>query len=513
MQGDVMLSTLFKSKKRFFKIVRSLFFSILMLLPFQNCSQGGLLKSNGDFSPTSDAQTASNETSCSFNNTSMAEGQSVTAYLTAAVDSNHQCEKEVRTCNNGTLSGSFSYASCKIEPLKFDENHCPIANEVLIYSASDMITYLKACEQKAKLYIVMNDIDFMNQEIQASPLNNSIFDGQNHTIKNFKLYSPLAKNFEYNGLGLFSFVKSSIILNTHISNFSLNNQGQAYAGGLVGRCWSSYLKNVSANNGEINSKALFATGGLLGEAYGCYIAEASSENVKLSVETNNNYNYGGLAGRNPNGQSFVIISNSYTLNTGNISIKLGEQPLSLLNLRGSSGGGTVYYLFNSYDINETPYNQNSQSLWNFQTIWKLESSDRPTLRHDLVERQKLMLARFVSNEPINPISNTKAIHLNECQKTTLQLVDVYNSRRNSTKALEFSVQSSGLTAYENLADCESTTNALNLVTLDSGQTEKNFFLKAQSSKLQDLQMVHIFPFNENLLTENLFLRYEQAPKP
>jgi len=52
--------------------------------------------------------------SCSFNGQSIAHGSPVTAFLAATVPSGSSCTSQVRTCNNGTLSGSYTYSSCTV---------------------------------------------------------------------------------------------------------------------------------------------------------------------------------------------------------------------------------------------------------------------------------------------------------------------------------------------------------------------------------------------------------------
>ncbi|MGE0633964.1 MAG: hypothetical protein AB7O96_16235, partial [Pseudobdellovibrionaceae bacterium] len=51
-------------------------------------------------------------TSCSFDGQEVPNGQSVTAYLASTVNSNQQCQSETRVCDSGNLSGSFNFASC-----------------------------------------------------------------------------------------------------------------------------------------------------------------------------------------------------------------------------------------------------------------------------------------------------------------------------------------------------------------------------------------------------------------
>ncbi len=50
--------------------------------------------------------------SCRFNGQSVQNGQSVAAYLNSSVPTGSSCVSEQRVCQNGTLSGSYSFASC-----------------------------------------------------------------------------------------------------------------------------------------------------------------------------------------------------------------------------------------------------------------------------------------------------------------------------------------------------------------------------------------------------------------
>lgn len=52
--------------------------------------------------------------SCTFNGSSVAHGASVTAYQSSSVPYGSSCVSETRTCNNGTLSGSFTNPSCSV---------------------------------------------------------------------------------------------------------------------------------------------------------------------------------------------------------------------------------------------------------------------------------------------------------------------------------------------------------------------------------------------------------------
>src|SRR5690606_17578366 len=42
------------------------------------------------------------------------DGQSVTAYQSASVSCGSSCNSQTRTCNDGSLSGSYAYSSCSV---------------------------------------------------------------------------------------------------------------------------------------------------------------------------------------------------------------------------------------------------------------------------------------------------------------------------------------------------------------------------------------------------------------
>lgn len=45
---------------------------------------------------------------------SISHGQSVTAYAASSVPCGSSCSSQTRTCNNGSLSGSYQYSSCSV---------------------------------------------------------------------------------------------------------------------------------------------------------------------------------------------------------------------------------------------------------------------------------------------------------------------------------------------------------------------------------------------------------------
>lgn len=93
-------------KKRLLRISVLMAPLLVVGVSFQNCARVQF----ADSPSVKSASTAS----CSFNGQSLVEGQSVTAYLTSAVDPGSSCSSEMRTCSSGALSGSYNYATCSV---------------------------------------------------------------------------------------------------------------------------------------------------------------------------------------------------------------------------------------------------------------------------------------------------------------------------------------------------------------------------------------------------------------
>ncbi len=53
---------------------------------------------------------------CSFNGQSLENGKSIKAYLLSVATAPDTCQSETRVCNMGILSGSFQFAACAEEP-------------------------------------------------------------------------------------------------------------------------------------------------------------------------------------------------------------------------------------------------------------------------------------------------------------------------------------------------------------------------------------------------------------
>jgi len=77
----------------------------------QRLCKAGVLSGNYNFEKC----TVSAPQSCLFNGEQIASGAKVTAYLNSAASFGSLCQSEERTCENGVLSGSYSWGVCKLD--------------------------------------------------------------------------------------------------------------------------------------------------------------------------------------------------------------------------------------------------------------------------------------------------------------------------------------------------------------------------------------------------------------
>lgn len=78
---------------------------------------------------------------CTFNNQTIVHGQQVIAYASSSVAYGSSCASQARVCNNGTLSGSYSYGSCSVGAARsclFDGRTVAHGEKVLAYSSSSV---------------------------------------------------------------------------------------------------------------------------------------------------------------------------------------------------------------------------------------------------------------------------------------------------------------------------------------------------------------------------------------
>ena len=124
------------------------------------CIPGDSGSEAGSGSDSSGDSSALPSASCSFDGTTVASGSSVTAYQASSVPPGSLCVSQSRACADGTLSGTYAYASCSVttvpafyvSPSGDDKNPGTIAQPFLTLpkaqsamqgSASIKTTYLR----------------------------------------------------------------------------------------------------------------------------------------------------------------------------------------------------------------------------------------------------------------------------------------------------------------------------------------------------------------------------------
>lgn len=89
---------------------------------------------------------------CEFNGATIADGASVTGYATGTVPYGETCKSETRTCSNGVLSGSNTFASCSVEDAKscsFNGQTVLSGSSVKAY-ASSQVPYGSTCSSETR---------------------------------------------------------------------------------------------------------------------------------------------------------------------------------------------------------------------------------------------------------------------------------------------------------------------------------------------------------------------------
>lgn len=99
----------------------------------RTCNNGSLSGSY-NFGSCATGQPAS----CSFDNKTVAHGESVIAYASSSVSFGQSCTSEARSCANGTLSGSLTNASCTVDAA----SDCTLNGKTVVHGAS-VTTYAK----------------------------------------------------------------------------------------------------------------------------------------------------------------------------------------------------------------------------------------------------------------------------------------------------------------------------------------------------------------------------------
>ncbi len=90
--------------------------------------------------------------SCTFNGNTILHGASATAYQSSSVPFGNSCVSQVRTCTNGTLSGTYTYASCSVSPAAnctFNGNTVLHGASVTAYQASS-VPFGSSCSSQSR---------------------------------------------------------------------------------------------------------------------------------------------------------------------------------------------------------------------------------------------------------------------------------------------------------------------------------------------------------------------------
>lgn len=118
-----------------------------MIVSFQNCAQSGF--SSAEMSATDwESYYKRLPKSCSFGTQVLAHGQNVVAYRS----SEGPCVSEVRTCDDGVLSGSYGAASCATAPeadCAFQGLSIPSQISVTAFQR-ELVGFGEACQQQVR---------------------------------------------------------------------------------------------------------------------------------------------------------------------------------------------------------------------------------------------------------------------------------------------------------------------------------------------------------------------------
>ncbi len=119
--------------------------------------------------------------SCLFNGNSVSNSTQVTAYRNATVPFGQTCTSELRTCNDGVLSGSFQEASCSVVPA----TACALGNEIIPHGGQttayrqSQVQAGQVCQSEVRT--CQNGTlsgSYTNQSCQVAPAATCVFNGQ-----------------------------------------------------------------------------------------------------------------------------------------------------------------------------------------------------------------------------------------------------------------------------------------------------------------------------------------------
>lgn len=120
----------------------------------QSCTSEARVCNNGQLSGSYQWGTCSISTPacCMINGSTMCHGQAVTMYQTANVAFGGTCQSENRTCNNGSLSGSYTNSSCVVQnpaSCTFNGQSIPHGSSVQAFQSSS-VPFGQTCRSETR---------------------------------------------------------------------------------------------------------------------------------------------------------------------------------------------------------------------------------------------------------------------------------------------------------------------------------------------------------------------------
>lgn len=89
---------------------------------------------------------------CNFNGLDLEDGEEVTAYLASSVENEGECASEVRTCSDGDLSGSYRFSTCQVRVKKsclFDGKEIAHGASIMAFNQST-VGFGKTCDTQVR---------------------------------------------------------------------------------------------------------------------------------------------------------------------------------------------------------------------------------------------------------------------------------------------------------------------------------------------------------------------------
>ena len=124
----------------------------------ESCKSQTRTCNNGVLSGSYSARTCqvASAASCTFNDEAVAHGTSFTAYAASKVDAGGSCSAQLRSCDNGVISGSYAFASCEVEeevtiqPVCFFDGIAINHGTIVTAYAAQSVPYGSACSAELR---------------------------------------------------------------------------------------------------------------------------------------------------------------------------------------------------------------------------------------------------------------------------------------------------------------------------------------------------------------------------